>query len=70
MNLNGLPFTLKLIVIFVVIPSYLIGILFLIIGGAFKTFGYLFQLDKQSAAEIWLDMYDDVKNLRLWNKKK
>lgn len=48
-----------------VVPLYLMGVLFHIVGSTFKTFGYLFQLDIKSASEIWMDMYDDTMNIKL-----
>lgn len=64
MKSSKLPIAIHLIAILFVVPCYLIGILFHIIGGTFKTFGYLFQFDMNSAAEVWMDIYDAVKNLR------
>ncbi len=64
MKKNKLPLIIKIIAIAIVIPCYLIGVLFHIVGGTFKTFGYLFQFDINSAAEVWIDIYTDVRNLR------
>lgn len=64
MKTKKTPIVIHLIATLFVVPCYLIGILFHIVGGAFKTFGYLFQFDMNSAVEVWMDIYDDVKNLR------
>ena len=59
-----LPIIIHVIAVLFVIPCYLIGLLFHIVGSTFKTFGYLFQFDLDAAAELWMDLYDDVMNLR------
>lgn len=59
-----LPIIIHLIVILIVIPCFLIGVLLHLVGGIFKTFGYLFQFDMESAAEVWMDIYYDVKNFK------
>ncbi len=64
MKKKNLPLIIHLLSIFLVIPCYLIGILFHIVGGTFKTFGYLFQFDINEAADVWTDIYYDIKNLK------
>ena len=56
---------LLIIFIIIVIPMYIIGTPFLLLGHLLSTIGYLLCGDTWSATHIWLDLFEDIK--RIWN---
>ena len=48
-----------------IIPLYIIGMPFLLLGHLLSSIGYLFCGDTWSAKHIWLDLFEDIKSI--WN---